>query len=129
MPVMNTNTIDGECSMQLMAGNQGLSTCTWIGQTVEARLTETLQHPVAHSSRGSKLEAAPGDLGCLLNPLYGVLAAIVDNVCVEAHELLPAALLVALEVVAAGALVGVTGMSLADTVRDVGTLTKRHREG
>jgi hypothetical protein len=77
----------------------------------------------------SKLEAAPGDLSCLLNPLYGVLAAIVDNVCVEAHELLTAALLVALEVVAAGALVGVHGMSLADTVRYVGTLTKGHWEG
>jgi len=82
----------------------------------------TLLHP-------SKLEAAPGDLGCLLNPLDGVLAAIVDNVCVEAHELLPAALLVALEVVAAGALVGRHGMSLADTVCNVGTLTKGHWEG
>jgi hypothetical protein len=76
-----------------------------------------------------ELEAAPGDLGCLLNPLYGVLAAIVDNVCVEAHELLPAALLVALEVVAAGALVGAHGMSLADTICNVGTLTKGHWEG
>jgi hypothetical protein len=65
----------------------------------------------------------------LMDPLNGVLAAIVDNVCVKAHELLPAALLVALEVVAAGALVDAHGMSLADTVSDVGTLTKRHREG
>jgi len=77
----------------------------------------------------SKLEAAPSDLGCLLNPLDGVLAAIVDNVCVEAHELLPAALLVALEVVAAGALVGRHGVSLADTIRNVGTLTKGDWEG
>jgi hypothetical protein len=115
--------------MKLMAGNQGLSTCRWVGQTAEARITETPQHPVAHSSRGSKLEAAPGDLSCLLDPLYGVLAAIVDDVCVEAHELLPAALLVALEVVAARALVGRHGMSLADTVRNVGTLTKRDWEG
>jgi len=77
----------------------------------------------------SKLQAAPGDLSCLLDPLDGVLAAIVDNVCVEAHELLPAALLVALEVVAAGALMGAHGMSLADTIRDVGTLTKGDWEG
>jgi len=75
-----------------------------------------------------ELEAAPSDLSCLLNPLDGVLAAVIDNACVEAHELLSAALLIALEVVAAGALVGVTGMSLADTICNVGTLTKGHWE-
>lgn len=81
------------------------------------------------AARSLKLEAAPGRLGCLLDPLDGLVAAIVDDAGVEAHELLPAALLVALEVVAAGALVGVHGVSLADAVCNVGALTQGHREG
>lgn len=75
------------------------------------------------------LEAAPSGLSCLLDPLDCVPAAVINNVAVEAHELLPAALLVALEVVPAGTLVVVQRMCLADAVRDVGTLTQGHWEG
>ena len=81
-------------------------------------------------SKPLQLEAAPaGCLGSLLDPLDGLLAAVVHDASVELHELLPIALLVALEVVAAGALLGVHRVRLADAVRDVSALTQGHVNG
>lgn len=72
----------------------------------------------------SQFEAAP-DLSCRLDPLHGVLASFLGNLCVKVLELRPAALQISdTKVLAAGALVLIHGMGLADTVCCGGTLVQ-----